>query len=242
MRPPWFQPERKDVIQQRLALFDLDLTLIPFDSGMAWTQFLIERGILPPEAEAHYLSYCHLYIAGTLDIHEMHRNHMRPLLRYSREVLAQWQGEFQGQMARRIPAASLALVERHRSRGDLCAIVTATTALIAQPMARLFGIDELVSTRAATADGLADAPYTGEIDGLPCYREHKLTRVEQWLNGLGRSFAGFEESWFYSDSMGDLPLLQAVSHPVAVCPDERLRAHAKMAGWPVLEFDPQVSA
>lgn len=242
MRPPWFRPESKDVLHERLALFDLDLTLIPFDSGMAWTQFLIERGILPPEAQARYLSYCHLYIAGTLDIHAMHRNHMQPLLRYPREVLAQWQGEFEEQMARRIPAASLALVERHRARGDLCAIVTATTGLIAQPMARLFGIDELVSTLAATVDGLADAPYTGEIDGVPCYREHKLSRVEQWLSGFGRGLAGFEESWFYSDSMGDLPLLQAVSHPVAVCPDERLYAHAAQAGWPVLELDRTVSA
>lgn len=233
----WFPPEVHDVQHRNLALFDLDLTLIPFDSGMAWTQFLIERGVLSPEAEAQYLAYCHLYIAGTLDIHAMHRSNMRPLLRYPREAFAQWQAEFETRMAGLIPPASLALVERHRSRGDLCAIVTATTTLIAQPMARLFGVRELVSTRTATIDGLADAPYTGEIDGEPCYRQHKLSRVSDWLAGAGRGLAGFEESWFYSDSIGDLPLMQAVSHPVAVCPDERLRAHALAAGWPVLELD-----
>ena len=235
----WQASEACRVLHHKLALFDLDLTLIPFDSGMAWTQFLIERGILPPEAEAKYLAYCHLYIAGTLDIHAMHRSSMQPLLRYSRSTLAQWQGEFQEQMASRIPPASRALVERHRARGDLCAIVTATTGLIAQPMARLFGIDELVSTRTATLDEAADSPFTGEIDGEPCYRQHKLSRVDQWLAGSARSLADFEESWFYSDSIGDLPLLQAVSHPVAVCPDERLRAHALQAGWPVLELDRQ---
>ena len=228
---------QRDVPHEHLALFDLDLTLIPFDSGMAWTQFLIERGILPPDAEAKYLAYCELYIAGTLDIHAMHRSNMQPLLGYSREVLTQWQAEFEACMASRIPPASLALVRRHRARGDLCAIVTATTALIAQPMARLFGIDELVCTRTATKGGVADAPYTGEIDGEPCYRHHKVSRVGEWLQASARSVAGFGESWFYSDSIGDLPLLEAVTHPVAVCPDERLRAHALAAGWPVLELD-----
>lgn len=222
---------------KRLALFDLDLTLIPFDSGMAWTQFLIGRGILPAEAEPQYLAYCEFYIAGTLDIHAMHRNNMQPLLRHSRELLAQWQGEFEQEMASRIPLASVALVEQHRARGDLCAIVTATTALIARPMARLFGIEHLVSTRAATVDVLPDSPYTGEIDGEPCYRQHKPSRVGQWLGEQGHRLEAFEASWFYSDSIGDLPLLKAVTHPVAVCPDERLRAHAEQAGWPVLDLD-----
>ncbi|WP_254789433.1 HAD family phosphatase [Variovorax sp. OV329] len=222
---------------KRLALFDLDLTLTPFDSGMAWTQFLVDKGILPAEAEAQYLAYCHLYIAGTLDIHAMHRSNMQPLLAYPRDVLAQWTSEFEERMRPRIPCASLALVDEHRARGDLCAIVTATTGLIAQPMARLFGIDHLVSTRTATVDGVVHAPYTGEIDGEPCYREHKVSRVAQWLEGLDRSVGDFEASWFYSDSIGDLPLMQAVTHPVAVCPDERLRAHALAAGWPVTELD-----
>ncbi|MDM0103495.1 HAD family hydrolase [Variovorax sp. J22R24] len=222
----------------RLALFDLDLTLIPFDSGMAWTQFLIGRGILPAEAEPRYLAYCHEYIAGTLDIHAMHRTNMRPLLPYSRATLAQWQHDFEAEMAPRMPAWSLALVKRHQESGDLCAIVTATTELISEPIARLFGIDHLLATRPATVDGLAGAPFTGEIDGEPCYRQHKVTRVNAWLasrlQGSGRSLAEFEQSWFYSDAMGDLPLLSAVSHPVVVCPDERLHAHALRSGWPIL--------
>ncbi|HYP85353.1 HAD family hydrolase [Variovorax sp.] len=222
---------------RRLALFDLDLTLIPFDSGMAWTQFLIERGVLPPEAEPQYLAYCHLYIAGTLDIHAMHRSTMQPLLRHPRQLVAQWQAEFERRMAPRIPAASRALVEKHQARGDLCALVTATTGLIAQPMARVLGIDTLISTRTATVDGVEDAPYTGEIDGEPCYRQHKVSRVRQWLRESACDLADFEESWFYSDSIGDLPLLEAVSHPVAVCPDERLRALALERGWPVLDLE-----
>ena len=135
----------------KLALFDLDLTLIPFDSGMAWTQFLIGRGILPADAEGRYLAYCHEYIAGTLDIHAMHRANMQPLLEYSRATLTQWQQDFKREMAPRMPAWAMTLVKRHQDNGDLCAIVTATTELISEPIARLFDIDQLVATRPATA-------------------------------------------------------------------------------------------
>lgn len=223
-----------------LALFDLDLTLIPFDSGMAWTQFLIRRGFLPAEAEAQYLAYCHLYVAGTLDIHAMHRSNMQPLLPVPRATLSQWQREFEEEMAPRIPATSRAVVERHLANGDLCAIVTATTRLIAEPLARLFGIDELIATRPATVNGLEDAAYTGEIEGEPCYRHHKVSRVNDWLatrsQGTGTKLADFEQTWFYSDAIGDLPLLSAVSHPVVVNSDDRLRAHAQQAGWPVVDW------
>jgi len=224
----------------KLALFDLDLTLIPFDSGMAWTQFLIRRGILPADAEDRYLAFCHEYIAGTLDIHAMHRANMRPLLQVPRPTIAQWQQEFASELAPRLPQASLALVQRHRADGDLCAIVTATTELISGPIAHLFGIDHLVATRPATVDGLEGGPFTGEIVGEPCYRQHKVSRIADWLAtrppGAGRNLGEFEQSWFYSDAIGDLPLLDAVSHPVAVSPDERLRAHALRSGWPILEL------
>lgn len=223
-----------------LALFDLDHTLIPFDSGMAWTRFLVDRGVLQAQAEEQYLAYCHQYAAGTLDIHAMHRCYLRPLLRYPRAMLAQWQREFELAMAPRVPASTLALVRRHQRAGDLCAIVTATTRLIAEPFARLFGIDQLLATLAATVDGTPDGMLSGEIDGEPCYRQHKVTWVNRWLAsqppGSESRLAGFTRSWFYSDSMSDLPLLSAVSHPVAVRPDERLRAHALISGWPV--FDP----
>ena len=223
-----------------LALFDLDHTLVPFDSGMAWIRFLIRRGFLPADAEERHLAFCRLYVAGTLDIHAMHRSNMQPLLPVPRATLAQWQREFEIEMATCIPAPSMAAVERHRANGDLCAIVTATTRLIAEPIARLFGIDELVATRPATVDGSPDAAFTGEIDGEPCFRHHKLSRVNEWLaarqGGSRTSLAEFGRSWFYSDSISDLPLLAAVSDPIAVCPDDRLRAHALQSGWPVLDW------
>lgn len=223
----------------KLALFDLDHTLIPFDSGMAWTRFLVQRGTLPASAEETYLGYCRQYVAGTLDIHAMHRASLAPLARVPRPVLAQWTGEFEHAMRPQLTAEMLAIVQRHRKAGDLCALVTATTRFIAEPFARLFGVSHVVATEAATADGTPEGLLTGEIDGLPCFREHKVTRVQQWLAQLapapGAEIAAFSESWFYSDSASDLPLLGAVSNPVAVRPDARLREHALQAGWPVLE-------
>ena len=236
-----------------LALFDLDHTLIPFDSGMAWTQFLVAQGALPPETEAQYLAFCHQYVAGTLDIHAMHRASVTPLRQFTRAQLAAWQRQFEVQMAARIPASMRALVSGHQRRGDWCAIVTATTRLVAEPFGRLFGIADVLATEAATeaVEDLAASPptrtgagsgggapwpaFTGEIDGEPCFREHKPTHVVRWLARRGTHLQAFDASWCYSDSASDLPLLQAVTHPVAVNPDARLRAHAVAAGWRVLE-------
>lgn len=216
----------------KLALFDLDHTLIPFDSGMAWTRFLVGAQVLPPQAEARYLDYCRQYVAGTLDIHAMHRTYVAPLRAFAPRQLAQWLRQFEHEVTPRIPDATRELVRRHRDEGQICALVTATTRFIAEPFARLFGIEHVVATEAQRVD---DMP-SGEIDGLPCFREHKVTRVQDWLDRKQLpQLAAFESSWFYSDSASDLPLLRAVSNPVAVYPDERLRAHALAAGWPILE-------
>jgi HAD superfamily hydrolase (TIGR01490 family) len=224
-----------------LALFDLDHTLIPFDSGMAWTHFLVDAGVLAPDADAQYLAYCHQYVAGTLDIHAMHRASVAPLTRFSRAQLARWAQDFERDVAARIPAAARALVQRHRAAGDVCAIVTATTRFIAEPFARLFEVPHVLATEAATADGSTSGMLTGEIDGLPCYREHKLTRVRDWLAtsrpaGVAH-LSAFGRTWFYSDSASDLPLLQAVSDPVLVRPDARLRQRGRERGWATLDLD-----
>lgn len=218
----------------RLALFDLDHTLIPFDSGMAWTRHLVRVGALDAEAEARYLAFCHEYVAGTLDIHAMHRASMAPLAAFSLQQLHAWRDDFGRETAGALPADMRALVRRHQDAGDLCAIVTATSRWVAEPIARAFDVKHLLATEALDVDGRPGP----EILGPPCYREHKLTRVNDWLAGLdgvpGRVEA-FERSWFYSDSIGDLPLLQAVSDPVAVRPDSRLRAHAAQRAWRVLD-------
>ncbi len=221
------------MIKQRLALFDLDHTLIPFDSGMAWTRFLVREGALDGGAEARYLGFCQQYVAGTLDIHAMVRANLLPLAAFEPTQVAQWRLRFEREIAAQLPVAMRELVAQHLARGDLCAVVTATERLVAEPFARSFGIEHLVATEGVIVNGRP----TGEIAGLPCFREHKLTRVQMWLAGqraAPRTIDGFDESFFCSDSINDLPLLEAVTHPVAVRPDERLRAHALKAGWQLL--------
>lgn len=216
----------------KLALFDLDHTLIGFDSGMAWTQHLIDVGALDANAEQRYLDFCHQYVAGTLDIHAMHRAVMTPLAAFELAQLTRWRDAFAQAMASRLSSAAQQLVARHRDDGDLCAIVTATSRWVAEPFARAFGIAHLVATESVMVDGRP----AGEIDGLPCYREHKPTRVEAWLAAAGwPALPAFEASWFYSDSASDLPLLHRVTNPVAVRPDPRLRERCLEQGWPVIE-------
>jgi HAD superfamily hydrolase (TIGR01490 family) len=221
-------------LKQRLALFDLDHTLIPFDSGMAWTRFLVREGALDDEAEARYLGFCQQYVAGTLDIRAMVRANLLPLAAFEPAQLAQWRARFEQAIAAQVPAEMRELVAGHRVRGDLCALVTATERLVAEPFARAFGIEHLIATEGVVVGGRP----TGEIDGLPCFREHKLARVQQWLAGLPTApgaIAAFDESFFYSDSINDLPLLEAVTHPVAVRPDVQLRTLAQTRGWAVAD-------
>jgi len=222
---------------RRLALFDLDHTLIPFDSGLAWMRHLRREGVIEAAAEERYLEYCRQYVAGTLDIHAMVRAILLPLAAFEPAQVQAWRARFELEIASRLPASMRALVDVHRTQGDLCALVTATERLISEPFARAFGLEHLVATEGVMRD---DGRPTGEIAGLPCFREHKLTRVQQWLTGLGgacpASVDGFERSFFYSDSINDLPLLEAVTDPVAVRPDDALRARAATVHWPVLDI------
>lgn len=214
----------------RLALFDLDHTLIPFDSGMAWLRFLIAQGHLPAHTEADYLGVCQRYVDGLADVHALHQALLQPLQTVSRTAMAAWLGSFQSALPPTLPAPSTALVRRHRDAGDRCILVTATTRFVAERYAQAFGIDEVLASEA-----LADShgQLTGRIAGPPCVGAHKLVKLQGWLQLQTLGLGDFERSWFYSDSASDLPLLEAVTDPVAVRPEPRLRAVALERGWPV---------
>lgn len=216
----------------RLALFDLDHTLIPFDSGMAFTRYLVARGALPPASDAAYLEQCRRYVAGAIDVQALHRALVLPLAAAKRSELDAWLADFDAELAPTLPATAKALVAEHRDAGDLCCLVTATTRLIAERYAAAFGIEELLATE-AQRDSLGH--LTGEVVGAPCVGAHKLDKLTTWLALAGHQLADFERSVFYSDSAGDLPLLDAVSDPVAVRPDAQLRAVAESRGWRIIE-------
>ena len=213
-----------------LALFDLDNTLLAGDSDFEWAQFLIEQGVLDREVyEARNQAFYDQYKAGTLDIFEFLDFQLKPLSRHPRAVLDAWHRDFMERRIRPLVRESArALVERHR--GDLCAVITATNSFVTAPIVREFGIEHLIATEPEVRDGA----FTGNVTDVPCFREGKVQRLESWLESQGRDLASFEASWFYSDSLNDLPLLKCVTHPVAVDPDDILRSHAQAHGWPVI--------
>jgi HAD superfamily hydrolase (TIGR01490 family) len=212
----------------RIALFDLDHTLIPFDASSVFTRHLEDAGVLDASFHPRYLEYCRRYAEGTVDMAEMHRFVVGELAVHTPAVLAEWLDEFAVAIAERVPKAALELVAAHRGEGHACALVTATSRFIAEPFARVFGLDDVLATEPAVGAG---GRYTGEVVGLPCFREHKIAHVEAWLARRGATWDDLDRSWFYSDSFNDLPLLLTVTDPIVVDPDPMLRAEAEARGW-----------
>jgi len=215
----------------RLALFDLDNTLLAGDSDHSWGEFVCRRGLVDAQAyearnNAFYADYC----AGQLDVVAYQNFSQEILGRSSLAQLAQWHAEFMQEVIEPlILPKGEALLAQHRAAGDLLVIITATNRFVTAPIAARLGVDTLIATEC----GMQDGRYSGQITGTPCYQHGKVLRLQQWLAETGHSL---EDSYFYSDSRNDLPLLEAVSHPVAVDPDEVLRATAEARGWPVLSL------
>ncbi|MBM3342223.1 MAG: HAD family hydrolase [Betaproteobacteria bacterium] len=217
----------------KLALFDLDNTLLAGDSDFEWAQFLIEQGVLDREVyEARNQAFFDQYKAGTLNIHEFLDFQLKPLSRHPRQVLNQWHAQYmQRKIEPMLRDSARALVAKHQ--GDVRVVITATNSFVTAPIARVFGIEHLIATEPEHRNG----EFTGGVTGLPCFKEGKPKRLEAWLVARGQTLASFEQSWFYSDSHNDLPLLEMVTHPVAVDPDATLEAHAKARGWPVMSLN-----
>ena len=212
-----------------LAIFDLDNTLLRGDSDHAWGRFLIENHIVDGVAyERENERYYAQYQAGTLDIMEFLAFALHPLSQHDRATLERWHREYmQSKVLPMILPSARALVETHRARGDTLLIITATNRFVTAPIAREFGVPHLIATEPEERDGR----YTGKVAGTPSYREGKVARLQEWLAEHGKTLA---DSWFYSDSHNDLPLLSIVDHPVAVNPDDILQREAQKRGWPIL--------
>lgn len=215
-----------------LALFDLDNTLIATDSDYEWGQFLIARGVVERDQyEARNDAFFAAYKAGTLDIHAYLGFALEPLARHPRAQLDAWHAEFMAAVIHpAITPAARQLVRSHLDAGDLCCCVTATNSFVTAPIARAFGIPHLIAAEAEEIDGR----FTGKPIGIPSFQEGKILRVELWLGGMGKSLAGFSRSLFYSDSRNDIPLLERVTDPVAVDPDDTLRQTATERGWRIM--------
>lgn len=218
----------------RLALFDLDNTLLSGDSDFEWSQFLIEQGVLDRELfEAKNLKFYEQYKAGVLDIHEFLDFQLKPLSRHAHKVLDAWHEEFMRIKVRpMMGAAARALVAKHLAAEDICLIITATNSFVTAPIAREFGVPHLIGTDPEQVNG----EFTGNVAGIPSFREGKVTRLENWMAERGWDWSSFSDTTFYSDSLNDLPLLSRVKHPVAVDPDATLREHAQRHGWEIISL------
>lgn len=218
----------------KLTLFDLDNTLLNGDSDFEWSQFLIQIGVLDRELfEAKNLTFYEQYKAGTLDINEFLDFQLKPLSRHSRKTLNEWHGQFmRDRVLDMITQSARELVNNHLAAGDVCVIITATNSFVTAPIAREFGIENLIATEPEHRDG----EFTGNVADVPCFREGKITRLDNWLGAKGWRLDSFADSTFYSDSLNDLPLLCKVKHPVAANPDDILRSHAEQNGWKIIQL------
>ncbi|MEY4734288.1 MAG: hypothetical protein RLZZ464_2354 [Pseudomonadota bacterium] len=218
----------------KLALFDLDHTLLPIDSDHTWGVFTTELGWNDPAvfSQRNDEFYAH-YQAGTLDIHDYVRFATQAARERGAAEAARAHDRYMDEVIRpRITPEALALVRSHQHAGDTVMIVTATNEFVTRPIAQAFGVHELI---AVELERDATGWITGEIKGTPSFRDGKVTRVAQWLAQQGLDWDDVEMS-FYSDSMNDLPLLEKAHHPVATNPDARLRQLATERGWRILEL------
>jgi HAD superfamily hydrolase (TIGR01490 family) len=215
-----------------LAIFDLDHTLIKGDSDHAWGEFIADKGLVDGDSyrrrnDAFFSDYQN----GTLDIIAYQEFVLQPMCRFSMEEIDALHREFMAVKINslRLPKADK-LIARHRSAGDTLLIITATNHFITGPIGAALGIDTVI----ATEGEIKGQRFTGKVKGTPCYREGKVKRLEGWLRDHNLSLEG--DSYFYSDSHNDLPLLKLVTHPVAVDPDSTLRNYAQRLNWPIISL------
>lgn len=214
-----------------LAIFDLDNTLIAGDSDHLWGDWLVARGIINGATyKATNDRFLDDYQQGKLDIQAYLEFALKVLAEHDVAQLSQWRTEFFADMMPQLwlPKAQ-ALVDKHREQGHTLMIITATNDFVTAPLAEKYGIPHLLATQAEQLDG----QFTGRVSGIPSFREGKVTRLNQWLADNKETLTG---SWFYSDSLNDLPLLEQVDNPVAVDPDDTLADIAKQNDWPILSL------
>jgi HAD superfamily hydrolase (TIGR01490 family) len=214
-----------------LAIFDLDNTLIADDSDYLWGKFLVDQGIVDRLVyDKINAQFYEDYQNGTLDMMAFLRFALEPLAAHPIEQLHNWRQDFINSIIKPLLLdRAKALIEKHRAQGDTLLVITATNSFITAPIVALYGIENLI----ATTPEMIDGKYTGNVNGVPCFQEGKVTRLNEWLTLNNEKLEG---SYFYSDSHNDLPLLKLVDFPVAVDPDEKLRDFADTQKWEIISL------
>jgi len=221
----------------KLALFDLDHTLLPIDSADTWSHYIVrEAGLDVDDYGARIRHFADTYKQGRFDIEAYLNFQMTLLAQLPRPQLERWRDDFvRIHVAPHVRVEATRLLERHRKDGYVLAMVTGTHAFLSRAIADLFGIEHLLAVMPEETNG----KFTGRYVGTHTYQEGKVRAVNGFLAARGTTLAQCEDSIFYSDSINDLPLLEAVAHPVVTNGDTRLRAVAAQRQWPTLDlFEP----
>lgn len=219
----------------QLALFDLDNTLLRGDSDHAWGLFLADIGAVDAAQQVKEQNRFYAqYQEGTLDIYEFLAYQFIPLKNNSLEQLNAWRETYiDNYIKPMITQERLDLVHKHQELNHETIIITATNSFVTKPIADLFGIQHLIATEPEqNIHG-----FTGKLSGIPCFQAGKIDKLNAFLKSYfsDKTTLKHSESWFYSDSHNDLPLLQAATHPIAVTPDEKLRLHAVEKNWQIID-------
>jgi HAD superfamily hydrolase (TIGR01490 family) len=219
----------------RLALFDLDGTLLAGDTDVLWCEFLIDEGVLDRDAfAAANREVADRYALGAITPEEFAAFYAATLAGRSPEQWSPLRDRFIAtSIAPRIGAAAFALIARHRDGGDRLVLTTATNRFLTAPIGALLGIADLVATDLEVA---RTGEFTGRTTGIVNMREGKVARLARWLDDQRLAGSSLAASTFYSDSINDLPLLEAVKHPVTVNADATLAAIGGKRGWPALRL------
>ena len=216
----------------QLAIFDLDNTLLNGDSDYNWSLFLIEHGVLDSDLyKERNEQFFKEYQSGNLDVIAYCEFQFKTLKDNPRELLDELRSDYVKKIINpMITKEAKDLVESHRKENHKLLIITATNSYITRPIADLFGIEDLIGTDLEELNG----EFTGKVSGLPSFQEGKIIRLNSWLEKRGLIFEELEKTFFYSDSMNDIPLLEKVSNPVAANPDEILEKKAIKENWPII--------
>ncbi len=219
---------------QNLALFDLDNTLLAGDSDYNWSLFLISEGLL--DAKTHHdrnEKFYADYKVGQLNIFDFLKFQLKPLSEHKKVFLDELHLKYMQKVIKpMMTVKAQALVDQHKAAGDLCVVITATNSFVTKPIATAYGIEHLIGSDPEMVNG----EYTGGVTGVPTYKQGKVIRLNQWLEARGKKLSDFEKSYFYSDSLNDLALLEIVTNPVAVDADATLKQIAQEKSWPQMSL------
>ena len=213
----------------KLALFDLDHTLLNTDSDHSWGEFLVSEALVDPVRHRQMNNkFYEDYQAGQLDPIAYNEFVFEFLTQHDNAYLTELHQLFMQKVIRpQMRPKGFETIKKHQDLGHAIVGITATSDFITAPIFREFGITEIITTNAEVLNG----KYTGKVTGVACYQQGKLTRLDQWLAGRD-----VEESWAYSDSINDRFLLEYATHAIAVNPDKRLQTLAQEKNWQIQDW------